>query len=157
MKIICAASIRNIMSRMSSDMWLIYYILCISSSLPRHPVASVIFFASPLPSHATLQLLIDSPNIGCDITFSSVLAFIKLGSVHPAALQTAAALKGGFDAAVHKFGRPLRLRADMAFEAQSIGQDMLDHRDAGAYLTGRSTANQVLATPVFSLALRASA
>lgn len=55
--------------------------------------------------------------------------------------KTAPALKGGYDAAVAKFGRPLRLRADMAFEAQPIGQDMLDHRGAGAYLTGRSTTN----------------
>lgn len=58
-------------------------------------------------------------------------------------LQTSAALKGGYDGATGRYGRPQRLRADMAFEALDIGQDMLDHRGAGSYLAGRSTANQV--------------
>ena len=57
--------------------------------------------------------------------------------------QTFAALKAGFDAAVYKFDFPEKLRADMAWETQAIGQAMLDARGAGTYLTGPSTANQV--------------
>jgi hypothetical protein len=57
--------------------------------------------------------------------------------------KSAAALLHGFERAVADFGYPLRLRADMALEAQGIGQRMLDVRGAGAYLTGPSTANQV--------------
>jgi hypothetical protein len=49
----------------------------------------------------------------------------------------------GYAKAVELHGRPLRVRADMAFEAQGIGQDMLDNRGPGSYLTGPSTQNQV--------------
>jgi hypothetical protein len=49
----------------------------------------------------------------------------------------------GFAQAVEAYGWPLRLRADMCFEAMQIGQAMIDRRGAGAYLAGPSTANQV--------------
>jgi hypothetical protein len=49
----------------------------------------------------------------------------------------------GYARAIDLYGRPMRVRADMAFEAQGIGQDMLDHRGPGSYLTGPSTQNQV--------------
>lgn len=48
----------------------------------------------------------------------------------------------GYARAIDLYGRPMRVRADMAFEAQGIGQDMLDHRGPGSYLTGPSTQNQ---------------
>lgn len=51
-------------------------------------------------------------------------------------------LQNAFDSATSAYGYPLRLRADMAFEALLVGQRMLDERGPGAYLTGPSTANQ---------------
>lgn len=47
-----------------------------------------------------------------------------------------------FHAAVHRYGFPMRVRADMAFEARGVGADMLRARGEGAYLVGPSTANQ---------------
>jgi hypothetical protein len=58
--------------------------------------------------------------------------------------KSAESLLNGFERAVAGFGYPLRVRADMALEGQGIGQRMLGVRGAGAYLTGPSTANQVL-------------
>lgn len=52
-------------------------------------------------------------------------------------------LRDAFDEATTAYGFPLRLRADMAFEATFVGQRMIDARGQGAYLTGPSTANQV--------------
>jgi hypothetical protein len=61
-----------------------------------------------------------------------------------ATCKNAAALYKGYRQAVQAYGRPLRLRADMAFEAAvGIGADMNDHRGDRAYLVGPSTANQV--------------
>lgn len=57
--------------------------------------------------------------------------------------KRAATLFTGYSSAVACFGRPVALRADMAFEATPIGQDMLDHVGVGSYLCGPSTANQV--------------
>lgn len=57
--------------------------------------------------------------------------------------KNAESLFEGYRQAVAAYGRPLRLRADMAFEALPIGQDMLDYRGPGTYLTGPSTHNQV--------------
>jgi hypothetical protein len=61
--------------------------------------------------------------------------------------KKAASLWLPYAAAVAQYGRPLRLRADMALEAVPIGQDMLEHMGPGAYLTGRSTANQARRFP----------
>ena len=58
--------------------------------------------------------------------------------------KTASSLFSGYSAAVQQFGRPEALRADMAFEAGAIGQDMIDHVGQGSFLVGPSTANQVL-------------
>lgn len=57
--------------------------------------------------------------------------------------KTAASLFRGYQQAIEAFGRPLRLRADMCFEATRIGQDIMDHRGPQSYLVGPSTANQV--------------
>ncbi|KAL3146331.1 hypothetical protein ABBQ32_003023 [Trebouxia sp. C0010 RCD-2024] len=51
-------------------------------------------------------------------------------------------LRDVFDQAVTAYGYPLRMRADMAFEATFVGQRMLDERDEGSFITGPSTANQ---------------
>ncbi len=59
----------------------------------------------------------------------------------------------GYSEAVANFGRPAMLRADMAFEAQPIGQDMLNHRGPGTYISGPSTSNQVTDTLPFSFTL----
>ena len=48
-----------------------------------------------------------------------------------------------FDKAVGAYGYPLRMRADMAFEATFVWQTMLDERGEGSFITGPSTANQV--------------
>ncbi len=50
----------------------------------------------------------------------------------------------GYKDAVDAYGRPLRLRADMCFEAVPVGQDMIDHHGPEAYIPGPSTANQVI-------------
>ena len=47
------------------------------------------------------------------------------------------------DATTEKFGFPLRLRSDMAFEAGFVGQRMWEERGPESYIAGRSTANQV--------------
>ncbi len=57
--------------------------------------------------------------------------------------KTASTLFNAYHEATAAFEHPLRLRADMCFEAVRIGQDMIDVRGPGAYLTGPSTANQV--------------
>lgn len=59
----------------------------------------------------------------------------------------------GYSEAVANFGRPAMLRADMAFEAQPIGQDMLNHRGPGTYISGPSTSNQVTNPVPFSFTL----
>ncbi|KAK9807582.1 hypothetical protein WJX72_003361 [[Myrmecia] bisecta] len=59
-----------------------------------------------------------------------------------AELYQSTTLLEGYHQAVSLFGRPLRLRADMCLEVLPIGQDMLDHRGAGAFIAGPSTANQ---------------
>lgn len=56
--------------------------------------------------------------------------------------KTASSLFDAFHEATTALGHPLRLRADMCFEATRIGQDMIDVRGPGAYLTGPSSANQ---------------
>ena len=57
--------------------------------------------------------------------------------------KEAASLMAGYNDAVAQYGRPLRLRADMCFEAASgIGADMIAHRGQASYLVGPSTANQ---------------
>ena len=58
--------------------------------------------------------------------------------------KRAATIFAGYAAAVSAYGRPQAVRADMAFEAIPVGQDMLDHRGPGSFLVGPSTANQVL-------------
>lgn len=70
---------------------------------------------------------------GSNFVVYAVLALNKQG----------ATLRDAFDAATAAYGYPLRLRADMAFEATFVGQRMIDERGPGAYLTGPSTANQV--------------
>lgn len=57
--------------------------------------------------------------------------------------KTGMTLRDVFDQAVTAYGYPLRMRADMAFEATFVGQRMLDERDEGSFITGPSTANQV--------------
>lgn len=56
----------------------------------------------------------------------------------------------GYRSAVEQYGRPGRVRADMAFEALAVGQDMLDHRGPGAYITGASVHNQVVESQTYS-------
>ncbi|KAK9918548.1 hypothetical protein WJX75_004894 [Coccomyxa subellipsoidea] len=55
--------------------------------------------------------------------------------------KTSATLLRGYKSAVARYGRPLRVRADMALEAIPIGADMLDHMGPGAYIAGPSTSN----------------
>ena len=56
----------------------------------------------------------------------------------------------GYAAAVQQYGRPVRVRADMCFEAVPIGQDIINNRGStAAYIAGPSTANTV--GSVFSL------
>lgn len=57
--------------------------------------------------------------------------------------KSASTLFNAYHEATNAFDHPLRLRADMCFEAVRIGQDMIDVCGPGAYLTGPSTANQV--------------
>ena len=57
--------------------------------------------------------------------------------------KASATLLKSFDQATGAFGYPLRLRADMCFEATPVGQRMIDMRGDGSFLTGPSTANQV--------------
>lgn len=57
--------------------------------------------------------------------------------------KSSSTLLKAFDEAVDTFGYPLRLRADMCFEATAVGQRMLDEQGPGSYITGPSTANQV--------------
>ncbi|KAK9819597.1 hypothetical protein WJX72_000124 [[Myrmecia] bisecta] len=56
--------------------------------------------------------------------------------------KKSATLFEGYQQAINLFGRPLRLRADMCFEALAIGQDMVDHRGPQGFIAGPSTANQ---------------
>ena len=56
--------------------------------------------------------------------------------------KTGATLRDCFDKAVEEYGYPMRMRADMAFEATYVGQRMLDERGEGSFITGPSTANQ---------------
>lgn len=58
--------------------------------------------------------------------------------------KSSSTLLSVFDEAVEKFGYPWRLRADMCFEATAVGQRMIDERGPGGFLTGPSTANQVM-------------
>ena len=55
----------------------------------------------------------------------ATLAFNKQGST----------LRDVFDKAVGEYGYPLRMRADMVFEATFVGQRMLDERGAGSFIT----------------------
>jgi hypothetical protein len=57
--------------------------------------------------------------------------------------KSAPELFRGYAQAINRFGRPQRLRSDMAYEAGMIGQDMLDHVGPCSFLVGPSTANQV--------------
>ncbi len=57
--------------------------------------------------------------------------------------KTASTLFNAYHEATTAFERPLRPRADMCFKAARIGQDMIDVRGPGAYLTGLTTANQL--------------
>lgn len=62
--------------------------------------------------------------------------------------KTSATLLRGYRSAVARYGRPLRVRADMALEALPIGADMLDHMGPGAYIAGPRTSNTVSASSV---------
>ena len=58
--------------------------------------------------------------------------------------KASATLLKSFDQATAAFGYPLRLRADMCFEAVPVGQRMVDMRGPEGFLTGPFTANQVM-------------
>lgn len=70
---------------------------------------------------------------GSNFCVYATLALNKRGST----------LRDVFDKAVDEYGYPLRMRADMCFEATFVGQRMLDERGEGSFITGPSTANQV--------------
>ena len=71
--------------------------------------------------------------------------------------KAASSLFSGYRAAMEVNGRPQALRADMAFQAGVIGQDMIDNRGQGVLLVGPSTANQVVCTGLVNLQLLAVA
>lgn len=54
--------------------------------------------------------------------------------------NSAESVSEGYKQAIQAYGRPLRVRADLAFEGLPTGQDMLDHRGISA----KGTAHRVL-------------
>lgn len=73
---------------------------------------------------------------GCNFTTYAIVALDKAAST----------LFNLFHKATTTFGHPLRLTADMCFEATGIGQDMIRVHGLGVYLTGPSSANQARAS-----------